>query len=380
MVELDEKSLINKDWWRGKRVLVTGMTGVVGYNLTKTLLDVGCVVYGTIFDLDFGNDFFWNEDILARIEKTFTMDLCKYSETQRVVVESKPDIVFHLAAVTQVVDATQMPRYTYLVNVLGTVNLLDAINSRRDTHPIVVVASSDKAYGETDWPADEEAPIRAWHPYDASKACADIAARSYATYYGIPLAVTRCGNIYGPGDVNWQRIVPGAIRSFIEGETFIIRSDGSNYREYNYVDDIVNAYMMIAERLDPFNARPVIQRGDVFNISSPDGFMNVLDMVYAIHRTMGLEGEPDIEILGKAKDETPSVSLVSDKMKEMTGWHPVWSLEEGLWETITWVTEFLTRRNWRNNVPRFIRTSDEAQSKPGGDEWSRATNLDDSGG
>src|SRR5271166_4863746 len=234
-------------FWRDRSVFVTGATGLVGGWLTKHLLQQGASVTALVRDWVPASEFV-HEGLAARVN-IVRGGLSSPYLLERVLGEYEVQIVFHLAAQTIVGIANRNPLSTFESNIRGTWNVLEAC--RRSTLvKAIVVASSDKAYGDqTELPYHEDMPLQGRHPYDVSKSCADLIAKSYATTFDLPVGITRCGNFYGGGDLNWNRVVPGTIRSVIRGERPIIRSDGQYIRDYFYVEDGAAAYMLLAERL-----------------------------------------------------------------------------------------------------------------------------------
>jgi len=248
--------------------------------------------------------------------------------------EYEIDTVFHLAAQTIVGIANLNPLSTFETNIAGTWTLLEACR-RSSTVSSIVVASSDKAYGDQEkLPYSEETPLEGRHPYDVSKSCADLIAHAYSQTYGLPVAVTRCGNFYGGGDLNWNRIVPGTIRSVICQERPIIRSDGTFLRDYLYVEDGAAAYMQLAEQM---SQKPEL-RGQAFNFSNENP-VTVLSLVERILRLMGSELQPII--LNKAANEIREQYLSAGKARQTLGWRPLFALDEGLRRTVDWYRMFL---------------------------------------
>src|SRR4051795_12418514 len=236
------------DRYEGKSVLVTGAQGFVGAWLAERLLEMGARVVVPRRDVH-PDSRFVREGIEGRCH-VVQADLDDYDALLRVINEHEVSAVFHLAAQTIVGTARRSPLSTFEANVRGTYNLLEACRELGSVER-VVVASSDKAYGAQDeLPYREDTPLRAVHPYDVSKACADLITRSYAASYGLPVAVTRLANVYGPGDLNWSRLVPDTARALARGERPLIRSDGTPRRDYLYVDDAVEAYLAVAASLD----------------------------------------------------------------------------------------------------------------------------------
>ena len=252
---------------------------------------------------------------------------------ERVLGEYEVDAVFHLAAQTIVGVANRNPVSTFESNIQGTWAVLEACR-RSPTVKEIVLASSDKAYGDHEvLPYDETAALQGAHPYDVSKSCADLVAHSYAVTYGLPVAITRCGNFYGGGDLNWNRIVPGTIRSVLRGERPVIRSDGTLIRDYFYVEDGSAAYLALAEAIA---ARPDL-RGEAFNFSN-EVQVSVLDLARRILRAMDSSLEPDVR--DEAKHEIRHQYLSAAKARRMLAWSPRFTLDSGLERTIAWYREF----------------------------------------
>jgi len=255
---------------------------------------------------------------------------------ERVIGEHEIDTVLHLAAQTIVGIANRNPVSTFETNIQGTWALLEACRHSPLVKQIVV-ASSDKAYGDQELlPYNEATPLQGQHPYDVSKSCADLIAHTYAKSYGLPVAITRCGNFYGGGDLNWNRIVPGTIRSILRGQRPVIRSDGHYIRDYFYVEDGAAAYMLLAENL----ANQPSLRGEAFNFSN-ELQISVLDLVGTILALMGLDLAPDIR--NEANNEIRHQYLSAARARNTLNWAPLFTLEEGLVRTIAWYQEFLSR-------------------------------------
>jgi CDP-glucose 4,6-dehydratase len=260
-------------------------------------------------------------------------DICDRDVLERVLGEYEVDTVFHLAAQTIVGIANRNPISTFESNIQGTWNLLEACR-RSPRVQSIVVASSDKAYGDQEQlPYREDAPLEGRHPYDVSKSCADLIAQTYAKTYGLPVTVTRCGNFYGGGDLNWNRIVPGTIRSIIRGQPPVIRSDGRFVRDYFYVEDGAAAYMLLAEQL---HQCPEL-RGQAFNFSN-EREITVLELVDRILRAMDSELKPIVQ--NEASNEIRRQFLSAEHARKTLHWHPLFTLEEGLERTIEWYEAF----------------------------------------
>jgi CDP-glucose 4,6-dehydratase len=320
-------------FWRDRPVFITGATGLVGSWLVKALLKAGADPICLVRDWVPQSELVRNGS-LERV-KTVRGDIRDQELMERVLGEFEVDTVIHLAAQTIVGIANRNPVSTFDTNIRGTWAVLEACR-RSPLVKQIVVASSDKAYGEqTVLPYSEETPLEGRHPYDVSKSCADLIAQTYAKSYGLPVVVTRCGNFYGGGDLNWNRVVPGTIRSIMRGERPVIRSDGKFIRDYFYVEDGAAAYMLVAEQLA---ARPELQ-GHAFNFSN-EIQITVLDLVQRILTGMGSKLEP--EIRNEANNEIRNQYLNAEKARRELHWSPLFTLDEALQSTIGWYKEFLT--------------------------------------
>jgi CDP-glucose 4,6-dehydratase len=318
--------------WQDRPVLVTGATGLVGGWLVKRLLREGADVVCLVRDWAPESEMVRSRDI-ERV-KVVRGDVRDRDCLERTLGEYEVDTVFHLAAQTIVGVAHSNPIETFEDNIRGTWNLLEAC--RRSTAvKSIVVASSDKAYGDqTVLPYSESAPLQGQHPYDVSKSCADLISHAYAVSYRLPVAITRCGNIYGGGDLNWNRIVPGTIRSVLRGERPVIRSDGKFVRDYLYVEDAVAAYMLLAQKLGAADDL----RGQAFNFSN-ESRIGVLGLIDRLLKAMGSSLLPDIR--DEAVNEIRDQYLSAAKARDLLGWAPLFTLEEGLERTIAWYTAYL---------------------------------------
>jgi CDP-glucose 4,6-dehydratase len=318
-------------FWKDKNVFVTGATGFLGTHIVEELLKNNANVIALVRD-NVPRSRFFSEGIHERITKV-NGEVENYALLERALNEHEIEAVFHLAAQTIVTTANRSPLSTFETNIRGTYNLLEACR----VSPLVkriVVASSDKAYGtQPKLPYSEDAPLQGEHPYDVSKSCADLLAQSYYKTYGIPVSITRCGNLYGAGDLNFNRIIPGTIRSIINNQQPIIRSDGTYIRDYFYVKDAAEAYILLAENLD----RPEI-RGQAFNFSTKNK-ITVLELVNTILKLMNSTVKP--AILNVAKSEIKNQYLSSEKAKKLLNWEAKYAIEEGLKETIAWYESVL---------------------------------------
>lgn len=318
--------------WQGSRVLVTGATGIVGSWLCRALIQRGAWVVVLVRDPDPQSELIRSGDL----DRTTVVSGCleDYETVERALNEHEIEAVFHLGAQTIVGTALRSPLPTFKSNIEGSWNLLEACRRLDGLVKRIVIASSDKAYGEQpQLPYTEDMPLLASHPYDVSKSCTDMLAHTYSATYGLPIAIARCGNIYGGGDLNWSRVVPGTIRSLASGERPVIRSDGSYVRDYLYVEDAVRAYFALAAAAD----QPAV-RGEAFNFST-ESWVSVRELVTLITELMKKDLEPDIR--DEARAEIKNQSLSAAKAKDVLGWSAEWSLERGLGATIDWYLEYL---------------------------------------
>jgi CDP-glucose 4,6-dehydratase len=330
-----EVPLIDVDFWHERPVLVTGCTGLLGSWLTERLVDAGALVVGLVRDAVPQSQLVRSGTIDAI--RVVRGDVADYATLERALNEYEIETVFHLAAQTIVGIANRAPLSTFEANVKGTWVTLEAAR-RSPTVRRVVVASSDKAYGtQPELPYTEAMPLQGQHPYDVSKSAADLIAQAYAVTYHLPVAVTRCANLYGGGDLNWNRLIPGTIRSALQGQRPIIRSDGTFVRDYLYVRDAVRAYLALAQALD----RTEIQ-GQPFNCSA-DAPMTVLEMTRLI---LSLSPHPDLEpvVLDEVRNEIRDQYLDSSKIHRLVGWQPSYSREEAMRETMAWYAAYLGER------------------------------------
>lgn len=327
------EDLVNRAFWATRPVLVTGATGLLGTALVRMLHDAGATVVALVRDWVPQSELVRSGQ-LERI-RVVRGDICDQALLERVLGEYEIDTVLHLAAQTIVSIANRNPVATLEANIQGTWVLLEAAR-RSPTVKQIVLASSDKAYGtQAQLPYSESTPLEGRHPYDVSKSCADLIAQMYAVSYGSPVCITRCGNFYGPGDLNWNRIVPGTLRSALRGERPIVRSDGQFVRDYIYVDDGAAAYLRTAEKL----AADRTLAGEAFNFSN-EAPLTVLALVEEILKAAGREDlQPDVR--NEASNEIRAQFLDASKAKQRLDWTPKFTLADGLARTHTWYQRFL---------------------------------------
>ncbi|MEW4194288.1 GDP-mannose 4,6-dehydratase [Bacillus altitudinis] len=320
-------------FWKGKNVFVTGCTGLLGSYLVKELIDQGANVTGLVRDqvprsnLYQGSQFEKMNVVQGALEDMQTIE--------RALGEYEIDTVFHLAAQAIVGVANRHPVSTFEANILGTWNVLEACR-RQPLIKRVIVASSDKAYGDQEQlPYDEDMPLNGKHPYDVSKSCADLISHTYYNTYGLPVCITRCGNLYGGGDLNFNRIIPQTIQLVLEGKAPEIRSDGTFIRDYFYIEDAVKAYLLLAEKMEEKGLA-----GEAFNFSN-EIQLTVLELVDKILKAMSSELKP--RILNQGTHEIKHQYLSAEKARKLLDWKPDYSIDEGLEKTIEWYREFFQK-------------------------------------
>jgi len=317
-------------FWNNRNVFLTGCTGFLGSYLAKELVNQGANVTGLVRDIVPQSNLYTGEEykkinmVSGEIENEPLLE--------RILGEYEIDTVFHIAAQAIVGVANRNPLATFETNIRGTYNLLEAAR-RSPLVKRIIVASSDKAYGEqTRLPYHEDMPLKGSHPYDVSKSCTDLLAQAYHKTYGLPVCITRCGNLYGGGDLNFNRIIPHTIMSVLKGERPVIRSDGKFIRDYFYIEDAVKAYLLLAEKMTDLKLE-----GQAFNFSN-EIQLTVLELVNKILELMKSDLTP--VILNQGSNEIIHQYLSAKKAREILGWKPSFTLEEGLTRTIDWYREF----------------------------------------
>ncbi len=291
-----------------KSILVTGGAGFVGGHLVEELVKQKANVY--VVDINLNKESYLFTENLHRKCTVIKLDICDNKKLLTVIKKNKIELIFHLAAQALVEDAYKDPKYTLENNVVSTINILEAVRTNPQIKG-VVVASSDKSYGklkkqkyiETD-------PLSGDHPYDTSKSVTDLISTTYYKTYGIPVVVTRFGNIYGEGDLNFSRIIPGIMKSIIKNEQLKIRSNGKYIRDYLYVKDVVNGYILLAKNINKV-------KGEAFNFGSDDT-LTVIEVIKTIEKSLNIK--IDYKIINTAKNEIPYQSLDYSKIKKTLGW------------------------------------------------------------
>lgn len=332
---MDEKK--REQWWGDRRTFVTGATGVVGRNLVDKLVHYGSEVVVLLRDW-IPSDRFIGTWLDRNPAVTLVRgELEDYDLIMRSLAEYESEFIFHLGAQTIVGVGNRSPRTTFKANIEGTWNILEAarvLNEYSADIQAICVASSDKAYGESEvLPYHEKMPLHGSHPYDVSKSCTDLIAQSYGKTYSLPVSIARMGNIYGPGDLNFNRIIPGTIKSIIQGKPPEIRSDGTPIREYFYVADAVDAYLTMAEQYHTVNLP-----GEGYNFSSGEKY-SALNVVQEIIAMMGSDLKPILK--NTSRNEIQDQYLSIEKAHKVLRWKPSYTLREGLVETIAWYKSVL---------------------------------------
>ncbi|MFN2169823.1 MAG: NAD-dependent epimerase/dehydratase family protein [Candidatus Promineifilaceae bacterium] len=323
---------MENSYWQDKRVFVTGCSGFLGSWIVQALVDQGASVVGLVRD-HVPQSMLFRSGAAEQI-RIVNGELNDIALLERILAEYEVQTIFHLAAQTIVGIANRSPLSTFETNIRGTWHLLEAARRATGVNNIVV-ASSEKAYGEPQvLPFVEDHPLHGRHPYDVSKSCVDLIAQSYATTYGLPVAITRFSNLYGGGDLNWNRLIPGTIRSVLRGKEPLIRSDGTFKRDYVYVEDAVSAYLALAER----TSRPGIC-GEAFNF----GFGRPVTALEVVQTIIEVSDHPDLQpvILDEVKHEIRDEYLSPQKAHDLLAWQPQETLASGLARSMAWYRKYL---------------------------------------
>jgi CDP-glucose 4,6-dehydratase len=323
--------------WKNRNVLITGVTGFVGTWLAKDLVERGANVVGFVRD-EIPNMPLRTMGIYDKLLAATKGDLVDYKSVKRVFSEYEIDTCFHLAAQPIVTIANRNPAWTFEVNIKGSWNVLEAARTSEKIRA-VIIASTDKVYGEPiKLPITEEHPLLAKYPYDASKACMERLAKTFFTTYELPVAITRCCNIYGGGDLNFSRIINGTIKAIIMDQNPVIRSDGTPVRDFIFVKDAANAYVTLAEQIEKEGVK-----GQAFNFAS-NAPINMLDLVKKIIEVSGRTNlKPDVQGTKKPDAEIDKQYLSSEKAERVLGWQPQFNLETGLKETVKWYEDYFSK-------------------------------------
>lgn len=313
----------------GKKVIVTGGTGFIGSHLIEKLVSEEANVL--VIDIVCNKSSYF---AIEKLQKKTTLKLVNIIEREtikKIFKKFQPDYVFHLAAETIVDAAYEDPYQTFHTNVMGTVSILEASRQIKNLQGIIV-ASSDKAYGKTKEAYTENSPLKGDHPYDVSKSCTDLIAQTYYKTYGLPIVITRFGNVFGEGDLHLNRIVPGICEAIIKGNTLMIRSNGKYVRDYLYVNDVVYGYLFLLKNI-------IKIKGEAFNFSSKDTF-SVLELIKEFENV--LKKKIHYKILNIAKNEIPYQHLNDKKIRRL-GWKPKYSVSKTIESVVTWYSHYIDK-------------------------------------
>ena len=323
--------------WKERNVLITGATGFLGTWLSKDLIEKGANVIALVRD-EIPNMPLRTMGIFEKLHAAPIGNITNYNSVMRIINEYEVETCFHLAAQTIVGTAKRNPTNTFRVNIEGSWNIFEAVRNSQTVKELII-ASTDKVYGEPmEMPIKETHPLLAEYPYDASKVCVERLARTYFTTYGMPVTITRCCNIYGGGDLNFSRIIPGTVRSIIMNQNPILRSDGTPVRDLIFVKDAANAYVTLAENMHKKGIN-----GEAFNFGS-NAPINMLDLTKEAIKASGkTELKPDVQGEKKPDAEIDEQYLDPTKANKVLGWKPEYDLNRGLKETISWYEDYFKK-------------------------------------
>jgi CDP-glucose 4,6-dehydratase len=312
---------------KGQNVLVTGGTGLVGGYVTEKLLTLEANVF--VLDIILRPKSYFETQNLKNKTTLLMQDVRDLLKLKEIVLKNEITYIFHLAAQALVPVAFTEPHLTLDTNIMGTVNVLE-VARKNPKIKAVVVASSDKAYGKDCINAIEDQKLAGDHPYDVSKSAADLICTAYFNTYGTPVTISRFANIFGPGDLNFNRIVPGVMKAIINKEVLEIRSNGEFVRDYIYVKDVAEGYVLLAEKIGAI-------KGQAFNFSAGQNF-SVLDLIKKIEAVLGTKFS--YKILNEEKNEIPFQTLNFEKAKKVLSWQAKYTFEQGIKETFEWYKDF----------------------------------------
>lgn len=310
-----------------KKILITGGAGFIGSHLILRLLELNYNV--SVIDINVEKSSFFKKEKIAKKVTFEIVDIRKNKEITKYIRSLSPDIVIHLAAEPIVSASFDNPIDTFATNIMGTAYILEACRNIKNLES-VIVASSDKAYGKTTKKYYENSPLKGDHPYDVSKSCADLISQTYYITYNLPVVITRFGNVYGEGDVHFDRIIPGICKSIITNKILDIRSDGSYVRDYVYVKDVVNGYITLLRNLSKIH-------GEAFNFSSKETY-SVLELIKKVEEILDIKIK--YKIINNAKNEIPYQHLDDTKVKKLH-WKNTYSLSQTIHGILDWYTSIL---------------------------------------
>lgn len=308
-------------------ILITGGCGFIGGHLVTKLASGGANI--TVLDILLHKNSIFSQNKLGKKINLKFVDIRNRKNVFGVFKNTNPSYIIHLAAQPLVENAYNNPYDTFETNIMGTINILDAARSHKSVKGIIV-ASSDKAYGKTTKAYIESMPLKGDHPYDVSKSCEDLISQTYYKTYGLPIVITRFGNVYGEGDLNFGRIIPDICKAVIKKDILLLRSDGSHIRDYVYVKDVVDGYIFLLKNIGAL-------KGEAFNFSSSDN-LSVIDLIEIAEKTLKLK--IPYKILNSAKNEIPYQHLNDKKIRKL-GFKPEYRIKNVLPDVLTWYSQFI---------------------------------------